>query len=240
MKKKIQLSKRLQTIASFLPKGTYFADIGSDHAYLPCYVCLHDEHATAIAGEVRTGPYRRAKETVDSYELHHRIDVRLGDGLSILTPNDRVDAIVIAGMGAKLIETIIAEGKENFSHVKRFILQPNNDANRLRNYFYQSDFTLSNETILEENDHIYEILVFDAYTTLNPYDLPLEIEKQLLFGPFLLREKSAFFTLKWKREYEKIQHVLNEMRKSKEYDKKKMTEFSQRATWIKEVVLCQK
>lgn len=95
MKADIKLSKRLKMVASFISEGTFFADIGSDHAYLPCYICLKDEKARAIAGEVREGPYKRAEETVAAYQLSDKVEVRLGDGLQIINSDEGVKELVV-------------------------------------------------------------------------------------------------------------------------------------------------
>src|SRR5690625_791595 len=102
----IRISLRLKEISKHIPKASFFADIGSDHAYLPSYVWLNDEKAIAIAGEVNKGPYNKAKAGVHSFQLNHRIDVRLGDALPILETGEP-DTPVIAGMGGELIEHLL-------------------------------------------------------------------------------------------------------------------------------------
>lgn len=231
----VQLSKRLTMIASFIRKGAYFADIGTDHAYLPTYVCLKDKEAKAIASDVSDGPFQVAKKTVQLYGLTDRVDVRLDDGLKGIKKEEPLTDIVVAGMGGKLILDIVTDIDEYLS-VKRLILQPNNEAIRLRQFFYEHHFQLTDEKIIEENDHFYEILVFDRNSNKNVYDENVALEKQLLFGPVLLKEKSDVFQRKWLKELEKLTRIVKQMKESKKDLQSEISKFQQMITWIKEVV----
>ena len=56
----MKLSKRLETVASFVPKGSNIADIGTDHGYVPIYLVREGQAEHAVAMDVRKGPLERA------------------------------------------------------------------------------------------------------------------------------------------------------------------------------------
>ncbi|KIL46020.1 tRNA (adenine(22)-N(1))-methyltransferase [Jeotgalibacillus campisalis] len=200
-----QLSKRLAAVASFVPAGSVVADIGSDHAYLPCYLVRKKVAASAIAGEVVEGPYQSAIKQVAQDGLQHWIDVRKGSGLAVLK-KDEVDVITIAGMGGPLISQILEDGKSLLPGVKRLILQPNISAISLRDWLTNNYWKLSAEDILEEDGKIYEILV--AEPTNN--NIQLSYTERLL-GPFLMKGNSAVFRQKWQEEYKQWERILNQL-----------------------------
>lgn len=230
----LHLSKRLTTIASFLPQGAYFADIGSDHAYLPCYVCLHDQKARAIAGEVNMGPYTSACKTVEAYQLNDRIKVRLGDGLKVIA-DEEVSQIIIAGMGGSLISKILKDGSQYVNGVERIITQPNIGEKNVRSWLLDNHFSLKVETIVEENEHFYEVIVADKGENDILYT-EQDKEKQLYFGPLLLKEKSPTFIKKWTFQKKKLEQILTQIQQAAHQDQEKINQLTKEIQWIKEVI----
>lgn len=200
-----KLSKRLATVADCIPPGSRLADIGSDHAYLPCHVVKRGAASFAIAGEVAEGPYQSALKQVRLEGLTESIEVRKGDGLEVIQPGE-VDCITIAGMGGALITSILENGKEKLGNVKRLILQPNIGAHSIRKWLLDNDWELVYEKILKEDGKIYEILAAEKGIPEKPYSGSREME--LLFGPFLLKEKNPVFREKWQLERANWQRIL--------------------------------
>ncbi|MEC5187358.1 tRNA (adenine22-N1)-methyltransferase [Geobacillus thermodenitrificans] len=201
------LSKRLATVASFIPKGAVLADIGSDHAYLPCYACLHGYATKAIAGEVADGPLRSAQQQVEKSGLSHLISVRKGDGLAVIAPGE-ADCITIAGMGGALITRILGDGEEKLAGVKRLILQPNIGAELVRRWLLDHGWELVAERILKEDGQIYEVLVAECGDARRPYR---NLEAELILGPFLLQENSEVFREKWQRELQHWKRIIADL-----------------------------
>ncbi len=224
------LSKRLEQLAEYLQNPIHFADIGSDHAYLPCYVCSRHERATAIAGEVNQGPFERAKKTVREHELSDRIEVRKGNGLDVIKEKE-VNQITIAGMGGKLIRTILEEGQVKLSGVSRLILQPNIDAQLVRKWLIEHHYKIVAEEIIAEDGYIYEVIVSDYRKE------PLHLsEHELLFGPYLLQEKSDVFLKKWFHEKEKRSKLINQMKQATILPVEKIKKLETEMEWIEEVI----
>jgi len=148
-----KLSRRLESVAAFIPAGTVLADIGSDHAYLPVF-CVKDGSVTAaVAGEVAEGPYHSAQKQVEKAGLTEKISVRKGDGLEILAPGE-AGCITIAGMGGALIASILDRGKAKLNGKETLILQPNTGSHIVRGWLAENGWAITGEDILEEDGKI--------------------------------------------------------------------------------------
>ena len=198
------ISKRLELVASFVPQGAVLLDVGSDHAYLPIELVERGQIEAAIAGEVVVGPYQSAVKNVDAHGLEEKIQVRLANGLAAFEEEDQVSVITIAGMGGRLIATILEEGLDKLSDVERLILQPNNREDDLRLWLQEHGFQIVAESILEEAGKFYEILVVEAgQMKLSASDVR--------FGPFLSKEVSPVFIKKWQKEAVKLEFALSQI-----------------------------
>ncbi|QNU29637.1 tRNA (adenine-N(1))-methyltransferase [Geobacillus sp. 46C-IIa] len=228
------LSKRLETVASFIPKGAVLADIGSDHAYLPCYACLHGYATKAIAGEVADGPLRSARQQVEKAGLSHLISVRKGDGLAVIAPGE-VDCITIAGMGGALIARILGDGEEKLTGVKRLILQPNIGAELVRRWLLDHGWELVAERILKEDGQIYEVLVVERGDARRPYR---HLEAELLLGPFLRQENSEVFREKWQRELRHWKRIIADLEEKGESEaaREKKRELEKKVQLVEEAL----
>lgn len=211
-----KLSKRLETVASFVPTGAIVADIGSDHAYLPCYLVHKKIAARAVAGEVVKGPYESAVKQVRTEGLTDKITVRMADGLAAVEEADEITAVTIAGMGGPLIVSILEKHPQALKTVTRLILQPNIHAKAIREWAMANGWAIQDEVILEEDGKIYEILV------LQRGEMKLN-EAQTLLGPKLMETKVPVFIEKWSREianWQRVQQAISEAEKTPENQEK--------------------
>ena len=178
----MKLTPRLQAIADIIPAGKVVADIGTDHAYIPVYLVKNHLALRVIASDSRTGPLRAAAETAKIFNIDKMVDLRLGDGLSVLAP-DNVDVVVIAGMGGETICSILSRGGEILQRVGLLVLQPMTESGLVRSWLIQNGYGLVSEDIAQEDDNFYEIIAARQ-------DRAFSVDSRFLeIGPLLVQNK---------------------------------------------------
>ena len=149
---------RLLCVASMVRAGGTLADIGTDHAHLPVWLIQNGVCEKAIAADIGEGPAASARRTVQEAGLERCIEVRVGDGLSVLSPDEATE-IVIAGMGGETIAEILSAApwlKDGID--RRLILQPMTKTVELRDWLFQNGFTLEEEHLIRDGRHLYCVM----------------------------------------------------------------------------------
>lgn len=185
----ISLDSRLSLCASFVRQGCKLADIGTDHAYLPVWLCQNGVIKSAVAADINPEPLKSGKKTIAEAGLENVIETRLSDGLSNILPGE-ADDIVIAGMGGELIAKIIGDWEYSRDKSKRFILQPMTKSELLIDWLCKNGYEIIKQDCCVASNKCYTVLLVQYngetadYGELFPYlgrlD-PKENETHLLF-----------------------------------------------------------
>ena len=207
---KIPLSIRLKKIYDIIPDCNCFADIGTDHAYLPVYMCANDKCRCAIASDIVPGPLERAKSTILKYNMSDRISLRLGPGVSTVAKGE-ADVFSIAGMGGLIIAQILDNGRDTLSQAKKIIVQPMTAVTDLREYLYENNWSIDEEYLVKDNDKLYNILSISLTNTGNPVK-PTDID--IFIGKHLINNKPDLYQEYLKRKIIKLKKKITGLQKS--------------------------
>ena len=123
MKQPFSLGGRLGLCAEFVTPGAKVADIGTDHAYLPVWLCKMNIAKSALACDIGQEPLQRGINTIKKYNAQPQVRPVLCDGLQGISPDDVTD-VIIAGMGGETICGILTRWEYSPAENIRFILQP--------------------------------------------------------------------------------------------------------------------
>lgn len=154
----IVLSPRLQAVANFIPLESRFADVGTDHGYLPLWLLQENRIVSAIAADLNKGPLERAREISTKYQIP--LDLRLSDGLENILPQE-VDVVAIAGMGGQTMVHILEQWRKKHPDFwsGRFLLQPMSTQYELRKWLVSHGFVIEKEWTVREEKQLYTIMV---------------------------------------------------------------------------------
>ncbi|WP_285816747.1 tRNA (adenine(22)-N(1))-methyltransferase [Lactobacillus taiwanensis] len=225
------LEERLAQIGKMVDPESRLADIGTDHAYLPIALVKEGKIDFAIASDVAAGPLNNAKQDIEQAGLEDKIETRLGSGLETLKAEDRIDTVVIAGMGGKLMTNLLETAYQEGKKYPTLILEANIGEPLVRKWLMDHQYEIVAEQIIEVAGHIYEII--KAEIKRDKLDLS---EQELAFGPFLLKEKNSIFIKKWTNQLRYYKNLKANLNKAKNKDQEKIDKINALIEMIEEVL----
>ncbi len=203
----MQLSKRLERVASFVTEGNVLADIGTDHGYIPIYLVENGIIPSAYAMDINKGPLERADEHISKEGLGDRIETRLSNGLDKLN-NDEADTVLIAGMGGGLIIDILKRGRNVLNTVKELVLSPHSEWKEVRIYLMNNGYEIIREEMLIDADKFYVIMKAVKGEAVSQNNIELK------YGKILLEKKDNVLKEYLQKEKDKFNLILTNLKEN--------------------------
>ncbi len=224
-----KLSERLLSLARMVPAGSKVADIGTDHAFLPCYLVKQKIVSYAVGIDVNEGPFQIARQTVNDQNLSSLIDIRLGNGLLPLKAGE-VDVVVIAGMGGSTMREILAQSPEIVRGLRKIIVQPMIGAEAIRFWLHEQGWVIIQEELIYEDKRVFQIIGAERG---KEQDLNL---MEACYGPLLIKQRHPLLKEIIAKDIKGLQEILDQLAKSNSREvKKKYGEFQEKMKMIKEL-----
>jgi len=171
------ISNRLKRIASYVSRQDKLIDIGCDHALLDIYLIKNKILDSVIVSDIHEGALNAGISNIKKEKLSKLIETRLGNGLDVLKPTDKVNTVLISGMGTTTILDILNSDK--LQNINKLIIQSNNDHTELRTEIVKLGYKVINEEYLVDMGKNYIIIVFEKGK--QKYS-----KNELRYGPILI------------------------------------------------------
>lgn len=150
----MNLSKRLQAVATLVDINTRVIDVGCDHAYLDIYLTLNNDNE-CIATDINKNALEIAEKNIKKYKLENKIKTKLTNGLVDIKVKE-TDNIVISGMGTYTILEILKTNKLS----NTLIISSNNNVDILRNEVTNLGYYIDSEIFIIDKNKPYVIIKF--------------------------------------------------------------------------------
>lgn len=151
------LSDRMRAVTELVQPCKSIADIGCDHGYVAMELVRSKICRHVIAMDINSGPLDRARQNIAEYDMQEYIETRLSDGVSALQEGE-VEGIVCAGMGGRLVISILEQGKERVGAMRQVVLQPQSELAEVRKYLRKKGFLIDREDIIYEDGKYYPMM----------------------------------------------------------------------------------
>ena len=176
----MKICPRLEMVASCVNEGEYIIDVGTDHAYIPIFLCKYGKIQNAVASDIREGPLKIANNNIKRFGLEDKISTLLCPGLEKAYLYPQISCAVIAGMGGDMIVNILDNNKETAQKIN-LVLQPMTHYAQLRKYLYDNGYEISTEKLAKEDRRVYQVICAKYTGKVDTYeDYELYLSKKLL------------------------------------------------------------
>jgi tRNA (adenine22-N1)-methyltransferase len=185
------------------------ADIGAGHGLLVRRLLATGRSPHCIATERTRALLDRIRDFPASHRLAGTLELRSGDGLAALGPDDEVDVIVAAGLGGPTILGILKRSPLPCSAFGRFVFQPQTEHGRFRRGVIELGLTIVAERLVRERGRYYLVLAAETGTVPADPSWPgLATEDVLEAGPCLLRDGHPLATPYWREQVRRLERIL--------------------------------
>jgi tRNA (adenine22-N1)-methyltransferase len=202
--------KRLQAVASLVPGGARVADIGTDHGLLPRVLLSTDRASHCIASDCARGPRKRLVEFARRGVFGEKLEFRSGYGLRVLTRDDRLDVVVLSGMGGRSITRILDDRSPTDLGPVRLLLQPQSEPALVRRWIFDRGFAIVDEKLVKDRRRFYVVIAAELgpgpYGSEHPVLDRSEIEE---VGPCLVRSSDPLVREFWERVLRHQERILS-------------------------------
>lgn len=153
-----KLSLRLEALTKMVSRGLSVCDLGCDHGYVSIALVKKGISPCAIAMDINEGPLERAKEHIKDEGLSEfYIETRLSDGLAEYFEGE-TDALIIAGMGGRLMSDILKRDIKKALSFRELILSPQSEIPEFRAFLRENGFGITDEVMVFEDGKYYTMI----------------------------------------------------------------------------------
>lgn len=154
--RRISLHPRLLAAAELLGKQRVIADIGCDHGRLSCALLQRGACDRCIAADVSAPSLEKAKRLSGFVGVADRIDLRCGDGLSVLQCGE-ADAVAMLGMGGTLMARLLDACEQPLMGARLLVLQPMRAEEDIRRYLYEHGYRIRDDRVVRDAGRLYQV-----------------------------------------------------------------------------------
>ena len=185
--RKSVLNARLLSAADFVRQGASFADIGTDHAYLPLFLLDEGRITHAVCADINEGPLDSARKNAEERGHSDSVTFVLCDGARALSGKGITD-YAICGMGGELIADIISSAPHLYDQNINLILQPMTKQASLRKFLFHEGFRIKEERYSYDSGRYYVCMRVEYHGTPLPIN---DDDAEIGLTDFSVRDKDA-------------------------------------------------